>query len=285
MSVRAIVLLCVGVLLVAGYFVVRPEDNEVEQAEKTATQAPSSQIHEKGEEPAQLATVTERDVPAEVEDFVRTYASAGPSAEQLAELEAVTTPALHASMATSDRELARGATTILEIDETHAAIGAEDTMIYTVHFAQLDTDHEQDGDEPARSVVVTAVDFADPPEGAFLPLGSDGTEQLREPVQEALTAVVAQPGGQSDRDREALLKEVFRDPQDALSMPRVAPAGSVVRIGNAHELVPADEDGQLVVHATVPYEAGGDESPTWVTVTVELTRDDAGGWAPQDARL
>lgn len=283
LTARTVIPLLVAVVLIVGYILLKPSD--AERSDSIAS-APAPETHDAEPEPEEpKGTEAPGETPAGVGDFVQAYAADGPDAQWLAALEEATAPGLFASLATSDRELAEGATTILEADETHAVVGDGQQRVYTVHYRQLDSGHEHDGEESESTVTVTGIDYIQPSVGAALPLGPDSMEQLREPVQTALTAVVAQPGGQSDKGRRELLREVFQDPQEAVAVPRVAPEGQVVRIGNAHELVPAAEGEALVVYATVPYQLEGEEAAEWVTVTVELARDDAGRWVPHDAHM
>lgn len=283
-TARSIVPLLVACLLIVGYFFLKPSSDEPNNSSPSESTASSTQSGRSVEDPV-VEPARKVDVPEEVSDFVLAYANDAEPAEWLASMQELVTPGLHASLAVSDRDLAQGATAILEADEEHAVVGIGEQRVYTVHYRQLDHGHEHEGEEPSSKWIVTGIDYTDPPEGAALPLGVDGVEELRAPVQEALVALIAQPGGQTDEDREALLGEVFQDPQDASSVARVAPAGETVRIGNAHELVPAAEGGVLVVYATLPYQVEGEEAPVWITVTVELAHDDAGNWVPQDARL
>ncbi|HIW99894.1 MAG TPA: hypothetical protein H9871_07090 [Candidatus Nesterenkonia stercoripullorum] len=287
-SLKAILVLAAAVLGVFALVVFNPENRQQQEAPQPEAAAPSVEAgspHEPATE--QTASPGPAEVPAEVQAFIDSYADPDASDDEWGQsLAPNVTPALLASLLSSDRELARTAGhEILDVSDGRVSVGTKTDVSYTLEYAQLEDDHEHDGHEAVAHPIVTGIDFTDAPDGAALPLGTDGVEQVRAPVQEALTAVVAQPGGQSDEDREQLIRDTFTSPEKALSLPRSVDDGAAVRIGNAHELVLAAEDDQFVVHATVPYARDGESTPTWTTVTIELTRDDTGAWTPQDARL
>lgn len=285
---KSILVVAAAVLGVLALVVFNPENRQQQEAAQSEATVPAATAGPTSELATEEATSPEaEEAPSEVQEFIDSYAD--PDASDAAWGQALApnvTPALHASLLSSDRELAREAgQEILDVGEGRVSVGTKTDVSYTLEYAQLEDDHERDGQEGASHPIITGIDFTDAHDGAALPLGTDGVEQVRAPVQEALTAVVAQPGGQSDKDREQLIRDTFTSPEEAVSIPRSVDDGAAVRIGNAHELVLAAEDDQLVVYATVPYARDGEGTPVWTTVTIELTRDGAGDWAPQDAHL
>lgn len=287
-SLKAILVVAAAGLGILALVVFNPENRQQQETPQPEAAAPSvtaGSPHEPATE--RTASPGPAEVPAEVQAFIDSYADPDASDEEWGQaLAPNVTPALHASLLSSDRELARTAGhEILDVSDGRVAVGTKTDVSYTLEYAQLEDDHEHDEHEAVAHPIVTGIDFTDAPEGAALPLGTGGVEQVRAPVQAALTAVVAQPGGQSDEDREQLIRDTFTSPEKALSLPRSVDDGAAVRIGNAHELVLAAEGDQLVVHATVPYARDGESTPTWTTVTIELTRDATGAWTPQDAHL
>ena len=287
-SLKSILVIAAAVLSLLALVVFTPESRQQQEAPQHEHAAPTvTERSPSAAAPEKTASPESAEVPAEVQAFIDSYADPDASDDEWGRsLAPNVTPALHASLLSSDRELARTAGhEILDVSDGRVSVGTKTDVSYTLEYAQLEDDHEHEGHEAVDHPIVTGIDFTDAPDGAALPLGTDGVEQVRAPVQEALTAVVAQPGGQSDEDREQLIRDTFTSPEKALSLPRSVDDGAAVRIGNAHELVLAAEDDQFVVHATVPYARDGESTPTWTTVTIELTRDDTGAWTPQDARL
>lgn len=287
-SLKSVLVVAAAVLGVLALVVFNPENRQQQEPPGAEVAAPTATAGSTGE-PTTEETASQEvaEVPAEVQEFIDSYADSDASDDEWGQaLAPNVTPALHASLLSSDRELARTAGhEILDVSDGRVSVGTKTDVSYTLEYAQLEDDHEHDGHEEEGHPIVTGIDFMVAPEGAALPLGTDGAEQVRAPVQEALTAVVAQPGGQSDEDREQLIRDTFTSPEKAASLPRSVDDGSAVRIGNAHELVLAAEGERLVVHATVPYARDGESTPTWTTVTIELTRDATGAWAPQDAHF
>lgn len=285
--VKSVLIVVAAVLGVLALVVFTPEDRQPQEAPQTEAATPASPAGSSDEPSNEGALSPEAEgVPAAVQEFIDSYADADASDEEWGQtLAPNVTPALHASLLSSDRKFAQTAGhEILEAGDGWVSVGTRTDVSYILEYAQLEDDHEHEEEEEDHPIV-TGIDFMAAPDGAALPLGTDGVEQVRAPVQEALTAVVAQPGGQSDEDREQLIRGTFTSPEKAVSLPRSVDDGAAVRIGNAHELVLAAEDGQLVVYATVPYARDGESTPTWTTVTIELTRDGTGAWTPQDAYL
>lgn len=264
-------------------FVIKPGQDD-QAAAPAATSAPvtssPSAAASSSTSPAPAETL-----PSEVQAFVDAYASSeGDDAQWLEQLRPYVTPALFASLSSSSRDLGRGAgTQILDADDGRAAVGSSSGAAYTLAYEQLDA--EEGDDATGGQVVVTGLDFTDPPAGTALPMDTTGGEQFRGPVQDALRATIAQPGGWTDADRELAIRQTFTAPEAALAIPRTAPEDIPIKIGNAHELTPADEGGQLVVYATVPYAVDGTSEASWITVTVILTRTAEGSWVPQDAHV
>lgn len=287
-SLKTILVVVAAVLGVLALLVFNPKSQQQQATPQSEVAAPAATAGSTSEVVTEEAASPEaEEVPTEVREFIDSYAD--PAVSDAAWGQALApnvAPALHASLLSSDRDLARTAGhEILDVSDGRVSVGTKTDVSYTLEYAQLEEDHEHDGQDGAAPPIVTGIDFTDAPDGAALPLGTDGVEQVRAPVQEALTAVVAQPGGQSDKDREQLIRDTFTSPEEAVSFPRSVDDGAAVRIGNAHELVLAAEGDQLVVYATVPYARDGESTPTWTTVTIELTRDDTGAWTPQDAHL
>lgn len=293
-SIKSVLVVLVSIAAVIALVVFIPEGREQQdvsrvEASQDATPAGSTSVPSDGGASNPSSTSAEAaGVPAEIRDFIAAYADPTSSDAQWGKaLAPSTTPALHASLVTSDRDLARDAGgEIVGAEDGRVSVGTPTSVAYVLEYEQLEDDPEQDeAPAPGGSWRVTAIDFMDPPRGTALPLGSDAVEQVRAPVQEALTAVVTQPGGQSDEDRAQLIRDTFTDPQDAAAIPRRVQDGAAVRIGNAHELVLAADGDQLVVYATVPYARDGESTPSWITVTVSLDRSDSGTWIPQDAHI
>lgn len=272
---------------IVGFFAFRPDDSPPAQPDPAPTTPSQQPAPPTVDPPAPTAEDSHREVPESVRDFITAYAAvASDDAQWVESLRPLTTSALYGSLLTSDRSLALDAgEEVLEAEEGRVAVGAGGRVTYVLTYALLSAEMENDGAPQAERWVVTGIDFTAAPEGAALPLGSAGVEQLREPVQRALTAVVAQPGGMTDAQRQEAIRGTFSDPQDALGIPRAAGEETAIRIGNIHELVAVEEQGEFVVHATVPYAPDGEDTPEWVTVTIVLARGENGGWVPQDARL
>lgn len=284
-SLRSILVVAAAVLGIIALVVFNPENRQQQETQQLKATARAETVGApSGPATEQTVSPGGMEVPAEIQEFIDSYADPDASDEEWGQaLGPNVTPALHASLLSSDRELARTAGhEILDVSDGRVSVGTKTDVSYTLEYAQLEHDDEH---EAVGHPIVTGIDFTDAPDGVALPLGTDGVEQVRAPVQEALTAVVAQPGGQSDEDREQLIRDTFTSPEKALSLPRSVDDGAAVRIGNAHELVLAAEGDQLVVHSTVPYARDGESTPTWTTVTIELTRDDTGALTPQDAHL
>lgn len=265
-------------------FVIKPGQDD-QDAAPAATSAPvtssPSAATSSSTSPAPAETL-----PSEVQAFVDAYASSeGDDAQWLEQLRPYVTPALFASLSSSSRDLGRGAgTQILDADDGRVAVGSSAGASYTLAYEQVDVDEDEDAATGGQTVI-TGIDFADPPAGAALPMDTTGGEQFRGPVQDALRVVVAQPGGWTDADREAAIRQAFTAPEAVLTIPRTAPEDIPIKIGNAHELTPANENGQLVVYATVPYAVDGTTDASWATVTVVLARSGDGKWSPLDAHL
>lgn len=287
-SLRSILVVAAAVLGIIALVVFNPENRQQQETQQLKATARAETVGAHSG-PATERAVSPRgmEVPAEIQEFIDSYADPNASDEEWDQaLAPNVTPALHASLLSSDRELARTAGhDILDVNDGRVSVGTKTDVSYTLQYAQLEDDPEREGQAEVGHPIVTGIDFMDAPDDAALPLGSDGVDQVRAPAQEALTAVVAQPGGQSDEDREQLIRDTFTSPEKALSIPRSVDDGAAVRIGNAHELVLAAEGDQLVVYATVPYARDGESTPAWTTVTIELTRDATGAWTPQDAHL
>lgn len=283
--VKAVAAVIVCGLVVLALFLVQPDEKEKVPA-SAASPSPLSQ----GTSQAPEASSAPAEAPEEVLEFIAAYGSPeGSDADWSESLAPSSTPALHASIASSDRELARSAgTEVLAVDGTHVTVGtAEGHSTYTLTMAPRPEGHEhsaEEGHEEAEGEwLVVAIDYLDPPQVAALPLGEGAVEDLRPTLQDALTVVVAQPGGQTLETREERIRDVFTDPVEALEIPPAGPEGQSVRIGNAHEIVLAAEDEELVAYVTVPYAPDGEDTPSWVTVTISLERTDAGDWVPTDA--
>lgn len=272
-GLRAIVtfILCAGAI--AAFILLTPEEDSMPPA---ASSGPTEQVpRPAATETAPEPTADNAATPAPVRDFIAAYA-----AQDIQQLRTVTDPGLYASLTTSDLQLGTAAgTQILEVTDGSVRVGSEESG-YTLSYETFED--EEGGGEQA---IVTAVDFLNPPAGAALPLGGDGRTQLQQPVQQALTAVIAQPGGQSDQQRTETIQATFTAPQAAPAIPRRAGEDVSIRIGNPHQLVATEENGTLAVRATVPYAPDGSPDVQWVTVTVLLARDENGAWAPKDAHL
>lgn len=222
-------------------------------------------------------------LPSGIEQFVAIYSTGdGDDVQWLEQLRPLVTPALHASLSTSSREVAQASgSQILDADEGRVSVGSASGVAYVLAYERVDGEEGAAGE--GGQVVVTGLDFTEPPPGSALPLDSSGGEQLRAPVQDALRVLIAQPGGWSDVDREQAIRQTFTEPEAALAIPRTASVDIPIKIGNAHELTPGEESGELAVYATVPYAVDGSTEPSWTTVTVLLARDQSGTWVPKDA--
>lgn len=270
--------LVVGIIaaLAVVVFVIKPGQGD-QDAAPAATSAPVTS-QPTASTSSSTSPAPAETLPGEVKAFVDAYAaSEGDDAQWLEQLRPYVTPALFVSLSTSSRDLGRGAgTQILDADDGRAAVGSSSGAAYTLAYEQVDA-------ATGGQVVVTGLDFTDPPAGTALPMDTTGGEQFRGPVQDALRVTIAQPGGWSDADRELAIRQTFTAPEAALTIPRTAPEDIPIKIGNAHELTPADEGGQLIVYATVPYAVDGTTEASWVTVTVILVRAQDGSWEPGDA--
>lgn len=265
-------------------FVIKPGQDDQAAAPATSTAPASSQPSAVVSSSTSAAPAEA--LPSEVQAFADAYASSeGDDAQWLEQLRPYVTPALFASLSSSSRDLGRGAgTQILDADDGRVAVGSSAGASYTLAYEQVDVDEDEDAATGGQTVV-TGIDFTDPPAGTALPMDTTGGEQFRGPVQDALRVVVAQPGGWTDADREAAIRQTFTAPEAVLTIPRTAPQDIPIKIGNAHELTPANEDGQLVVYATVPYAVDGTTDASWITVTVVMARAKDGTWATLDAHL
>ncbi|UQN31806.1 hypothetical protein [Brachybacterium kimchii] len=277
------VLALVAVIVVIAYLLLRPTHDEPAPATAPTSGAPTAQEETAPAASTAASEPSEVEVPGVIRKFVKSYAERSTDQDAWGDqLSPYTTPGLYASLLSSDRDLARTAgDQILEAEDQRVSVGSGGTASYTLTYQEIEGEDEGD----STHYVVTAIDYVDPPERAALPLGSNATEQLRPIVQDALTATIAQPGGMSDEDREGAIRDVFSDPHDALHIKRVASSKTSIRVGNAHELVAAEERGQLVVHATAPYAPDGQTAAKWVTVTVSLERDSSGQWQLKDATV
>lgn len=289
-SVRAVAVILMCCLAVLAVYVTQAGEKKKTPApavsSSPAASAPAGEDGANPDAPSSAPSGT----PEEVLELVAAYGSSeGEDAAWIESLTPYVTPALLASIATSDRELARAAgTEILSAQDTHITVGTPDgnaTYVLTIAPRPESHEHTEDTDHtPTEGEwVAVGIDYVDPPAGAALPLGETAVEDLRPTLQDALTVLVAQPGGQTPAAREERIRAVFTAPEEALEITPSGPEEQSIRIGNAHEIVLAGEGQELVAYVTVPYAPDGEDTPSWVTLTVELERTDTGTWAPRDA--
>lgn len=220
-----------------------------------------------------------------LETFAQVWADDSLSDKQwLAKLKPVTTPALYASLTTTDRSVATGTGhDVLRTTDTTGHVGHDDTEDYSVSLAQPVADA---AGEPDTGPLVSGIRLPEDTPGA-LPLDTDARAQLTKPTLSAFTALIAQPGGLTDKQRAQRITDTFTKPAHAKKIKRKAGEEASIRIGGIHEFsVHADDQDRLTVRATVPYAPDGhaDDDTKWQTLTITMTRTDDGAWTPQDAQ-
>ena len=223
--------------------------------------------------------VPDVDIPSEAREFLAVYGDRSLSEEAwLSALEPYTAPELLASLRGSDRDLlAAAGSTVLEANDEQIVVGKPERAGFSLRIEELETVDE------GKIFTVRAIDWIDPPPGARLPLGSDALEQLEVPAQDAVLAVLAQPGGLSDAERMERIRKSLAAPSRAMKLPRAADPSVAVRVGAMHDLALAQEGGKVAVCAVVPYADDGRQDAQWAAVTVTFTRAKDGSWKPDDA--
>ena len=131
---------------------------------------------------------------------------------------------------------------------------------------------------------VSHIDFTSPPEATALPLSSLSNREIAAAIQPAVATVLAQPGGLTDKDRAAQISAGFTDADEALDIKRAAGPDKRITMGNIHDVqLGTDQHGNLTATVVAPWQIDGETLAQWTTLTVTLTRDDAGTWAAVDA--
>src|SRR5699024_3616925 len=102
--------------------------------------------------------------------------------------------------------------------------------------------------------------------------------------QPAVATVLAQPGGLTDKDRAAQISAGFTDADEALDIKRAAGPDKRITMGNIHDVqLGTDQHGNLTPTVVVPWQIDGEALVQRTTLTLTLTRDNAGTWAAVDA--
>lgn len=218
-------------------------------------------------------------------DFLTAYTSGADDEAWTKALTPLTTPEFLASLATSDRGVATSLTgaTVGEPQGSQIPVHNGADTIATLHLVQVPEDDEGiiTEDTPWQ---VAYVDLTSPPEATALPLSTLTNREIAAAIQPALATVLAQPGGLTDEDRAAQISEGFTDADQALTIKRAAGPDKRITMGNIHDVqLSTDEHGNLTATVVVPWQIDGDAMVQWTTLTVTLTRDDAGTWAAVDA--
>lgn len=218
-------------------------------------------------------------------DFLTAYTSDADDEAWTKALTPLTTPELLASLATSDRGVATSlaGATVGEPQGSQVPVRNGADTIATLHLVQVPEDDEGiiAEDTPWQ---VAYVDLSSPPEATALPLSTLTNREIAAAIQPALATVLAQPGGLTDEDRAAQISEGFTDADQALTIKRAAGPDKRITMGNIHDVqLSTDEHGNLTATVVVPWQIDGDAMVQWTTLTVILTRDDAGTWAAVDA--
>ncbi|GAB4097665.1 hypothetical protein GCM10028787_31400 [Brachybacterium horti] len=218
-------------------------------------------------------------------DFLAAYTSDSDDQAWVEALTPVATPELLASLVTSDRDFARSlaGTTVGDPQSSTVPVLSGGDTIAKIHLVQIAEDDEG-AITDASPWQVDYIDFTDPPEGTALPLSSISDREISAALQPVLATVLAQPGGLTDEARTAQIADAFTDPKEAVKIPRGAGSDKRITMGNVHDVqLATDENGNLTATVTVPWQIDGDPLAQWTTLTVTLSRDDAGSWTAVDA--
>ena len=218
-------------------------------------------------------------------DFLTAYTSDTDDGAWTKALTPLATPTLFASLTTSDRGVATSlaGSRVGEPQGSQVPVLNGADTIATLHLVQVPEDDEGiiTEDTPWQ---VAYVDLTSPPEETALPLSTLTNREIATAIQPALATVLAQPGGLTDEDRAAQISEGFTDADQALTIKRAAGPDKRITMGNIHDVqLSTDEHGNLTATVVVPWQIDGDAMVQWTTLTVTLTRDDAGSWAAVDA--
>lgn len=218
-------------------------------------------------------------------DFLAAYSSDADEAAWTKALTPLATPEMLASLTTSDRGVAASlaGTTVGEPQGSQVPVRNGADTIATLHLVQVPENDEGaiTEDTPWQ---VSHIDFTSPPEATALPLSSLSNREIAAAIQPAVATVLAQPGGLTDQDRAAQISAGFTDADEALDIKRAAGPDKRITMGNIHDVqLGTDQHGNLTATVVAPWQIDGETLAQWTTLTVTLTRDDAGTWAAVDA--
>lgn len=221
----------------------------------------------------------------EAANFLDAYSGDSSDSDWIKALTPLTTPEMLASLTTSDRDVAQSLAGAKVGDPQSSQVpvlnGGE--TVAAIHLVQI-----PEGDQgiitEATPWQVNYIDFTEAPEGAALPLSKTSDREIAAAIQPALASVLAQPGGLTDKDREAQITESFIDADEALKIKRNAGPDKRITMGNLHDVqLSTDEAGNLVAIAVIPWVVDGEPTAQWTTLAVTLGRGSAGNWVAVDA--
>lgn len=230
------------------------------------------------------------DAPATVlaaQRFLPAYTNAkGDDKAWIKGLASLTTPDMLVSVRTSDRAAAKllaGAT--LETSGQDLLVVKDGKTVAALELTQMPTDSDEGGDPEDAPWVISGIDFADPPKDTALPLPRNASQALGTTVQPAVTALLAQPAGLSDKDRTAQVKSAFTDPKHAVKTKRAAGTKDRVVTGNVQDAqITVHDDKSLDVTSTMPWKVDGTDKVQWATYTIQVSRAKDGSWTATDAQ-
>ncbi|MGQ4496604.1 hypothetical protein ACUH95_06350, partial [Dermabacteraceae bacterium P13101] len=164
--------------------------------------------------------------------FIRAYATPGPRKQWLESLKPYSSPAFYASLQDSDIDLAQGlGDEVISSSQGRVVIGKDGQAQATLTLRAISDEGE------LLPPLVETIDFAkDLPRDAQPPLSSDSRDSVKENLQVPMAYLIGQEATLTDQARNERLQLAFITPRHVLEIPRVAPAGTPVRIGNITDL-------------------------------------------------
>ncbi|MBV7411437.1 hypothetical protein KRX56_01605 [Dermabacteraceae bacterium TAE3-ERU27] len=210
--------------------------------------------------------------------FMRAYTTPAPRKQWLDALKPYSGPAFYASLADSDIELSKGLGTEIIHAEPGTVIVGKNGQAQAVL-----TMHAISDEGELLPPVVEAIDYGQEPDrNAQPPLSSKSRDSVKENLQLSMAYLIGQEATLTDQERNERLQLAFVTPKHVLEIPRVAPAGTPVQIGNITDLqFLATPDNQLTALIAVPWRAEGQKTQ-WVTHTVLLARAGQHSWQAAD---
>ncbi|MGQ4519126.1 hypothetical protein ACUH92_08895 [Dermabacteraceae bacterium CCM 9520] len=216
------------------------------------------------------------------EEFIALYTSEEPNQEKwLSDIRPYCEEALCETLRSFDRGIARASSKqIVAIGQNQVRV-AGGKYQYILHF--LDIPNEEEG-EGGTTYLLEGIQYSEDLDGQALPLDRRYKNRIRERAREVIREVASQRRGTSDSDRAQGIRAALKDPKRALGIPRYAPAGHAVTVGDVHEIsFYAAEQGGLRVEVLFPYQVDGVQKTRWVGMTIFFARGEGGAWVPVDA--